>query len=117
MAVLGIPGHVEAIVRVAMTSIQRNPRLLDCDRRSLMCSIMQSCQLGLEPDDVRGLAYLVPFKDHGVLKCQLIPGYRGLQLLGLQTEGVHDIYSRLVHAKDQFEYRRASASRCRSATS
>src|SRR5213075_1989463 len=99
LTVLANPRHVDMIVRVAMTAIQRNPALLDCDQRSLMGAIVQAAQLGLEPDDVRGLSYLVPYAK----RVTLIPGYRGLMFLALQTEGVRDIYARLVHAGDEFD--------------
>ena len=41
---------------------------------------MTCAQLGLEPDQFLGQAYLVPFKNNakgGITECQLIPGYRG----------------------------------------
>lgn len=106
--VVAKPQHVETIARCALTCIQKNPTLLDCQPRSLMGAVMQAAQLGLEPDDVRGLAYLVPFRDHGVLKAQLIPGYRGLQFLAMQSPDVEDIYVVMVHENDDFLYEQGS---------
>ena len=47
-----LPKHLTAdkLIRVAMTSIQRNPKLMDCTQQSLLGCIMTSAALGLEPD-------------------------------------------------------------------
>ena len=50
----------ERFVRVAATSIRRNPKLAQCTQMSLLCALFQSAQLGLEPD-VEGQAYLIPY--------------------------------------------------------
>lgn len=78
---MAIPKHmtVDRLLRVAMTSIQRTPKLLDCTPQSLLACVMTCAQLGLEPDQFLGQAYLVPFKDteKNITVCTLIPGYRG----------------------------------------
>lgn len=79
---MALPKHltIDRLLRVAMTSIQRNPKLLECTQESLLACIMTCAQLGLEPDQFLGQAYLVPFKNNakgGITECQLIPGYRG----------------------------------------
>ena len=60
---MALPAHLtpERLLRVTMTAVQNNPKLLDCDRKSFFAAIMTSAQLGLEPDGVMGQAYLIPF--------------------------------------------------------
>ena len=98
---MALPKHMNAdrMLRVAMTSIQRTPRLVDCSPTSLVGAVIQSSQLGLEPDGVLGHAYLVPYKD----RATLIPGYKGLIDLARRSGGIGRIYARIVYEKDTFE--------------
>lgn len=97
---MALPTHLTAdrLLRVAMTSIQRTPALLDCTQQSLLACIMTCAQLGLEPDQFLGQAYLVPFKN----VCTLIPGYRGYIALARRSGEVKSVSSQVVYAKDQF---------------
>lgn len=99
---LALPKHLSAdrMLRISMTSIRRTPQLLACNPQSLLGAIMQSAQLGLEPDGVLGHAYLIPFKE----EVQLIVGYKGLIDLARRSGQLSTIYARVVYAKDQFEY-------------
>lgn len=73
------------IVRAAMSSLarkdSRGQRLRDCTPDSVVLSLYDAAQHGLPPDDVRGLAYLVPYGS----ECRLIIGYRGLIVLAMQS--------------------------------
>ncbi len=97
-----LPRHLSAdrMLKIAMTSIRRTPKLLACNQQSLLGAIMQSAQLGLECDGVLGHAYLIPFKD----EVQLIVGYKGLVDLARRSGQLSTIFSRVVYSKDQFEY-------------
>lgn len=97
-----LPRHLtpERLVRVAVTAIQTNPKLLECDRQSLFAAVMTCAQLGLEPDGVLGQAYLVPFKG----KVVFIPGYKGLISLARNSGEVVSIAAKEVYAKDHFVY-------------
>lgn len=99
---LALPRHLNAdrMLRIAMTSVRRTPKLLGCNQQSLLGAIMQSAQLGLEPDGVLGHAYLVPFKE----EVQLIVGYKGLVDLARRSGQLSTIFARVVYAEDQFEY-------------
>src|SRR3990167_112178 len=106
---MALPKHMNAdrLARIAMTSILRNPRLLECTPQSLMGAIIQSAQLGLEPDDQRGLVYLVPFRNNkkGTVDVQLIAGFKGLMDLARRSGKITAIYAEVVHVKDTFSYR------------
>lgn len=103
---LALPKHLSAdrLLRVAFTSILRTPGLLECTRESLLSCIMTCAQLGLEPDQFLGQAYLIPFKNakKGVKECQLMPGYRGYIALARRTGEVQSVSSQVVYSKDKF---------------
>lgn len=105
---MALPKHMsgDRLARIAMTSIARNPKILDCTPNSLIGAIIQCAQLGLEPDDVRGTAYLVPFFNNkrGKLEIQLIPGYVGLMDLARRSRLVSTIEARPAYTKDVFEF-------------
>lgn len=105
---MALPRHMTAdrMIRVANTAVQRTPQLLDCEPRSLMGAIIQSAQLGLEPDGVLGHAYLIPFNNRktGRVECQFIPGYKGLIELARRSGQISTIYSAVVHANDEWTF-------------
>lgn len=107
---IALPKHMnpDRMLRIAMTSVQRTPELLDCTPVSLVSCVIQAAQLGLEPDGVLGEAYLIPFRDRkaGTVICTIIPGYKGLIKLSRQSGQVSTIYAVIVHERDLFKVRR-----------
>jgi len=99
---LALPRHLNAdrLLRVAMTAIMRTPKLLDCDQQSLLGAIMETAQLGLEPDGILGHAYMVPFNR----QVTLIVGYKGLIDLARRSGAVVSIQAHVVYEGDEFEY-------------
>src|SRR5438093_2563003 len=69
---------VDKLLRVVLTSIRLNPKLLQCTPQSFLSCVLQTAALGLAPDSILGLAYLVPFEDrkNDRTLCQIIIGYR-----------------------------------------
>ena len=65
----------ERFQRVALTAFNSNPKLQTCDPMTFIAAMMQSAQLGLEPNTPLGLAYLIPYKVKGIDKVQ----YYGLE--------------------------------------
>lgn len=102
-----LPRHMTAdkLIRVAMTSIQRSPKLLDCSQQSLLGCIMTCAALGLEPDQFLGQAYLVPFwnEKKKCMEAQLIPGYRGYIALARRTGEVQSVSAQVVYQNDHFD--------------
>ena len=97
-----LPRHltVDRMIRVAFTSINLTPKLLDCTPRSLLGAVIQCAQLGLEPG-VLGHVYLIPFKD----QVQIVVGYKGLLKLARNTRELSTIYAHEVYGSDMFTYR------------
>jgi recombination protein RecT len=91
----------QRFARVALTTFQQVPALLDCTPASLMGSMMQAAAWGLELDPVLGQAYLVPYRD----RCQLIIGYQGLIELARRSGEVRNVIARAVYERDAFRYR------------
>lgn len=101
-----LPKHLDAdrLLRVALNAIGRNPRLMECTVPSLYRAIMRAAEAGLEPDGVTGEAYLIPYKNHGIMEAQFQPGYRGLAKLARNSGSVKKIWARCVFENDQFAY-------------
>lgn len=97
-----LPQHLSAdrMLRVFLAAIQRDSKLLNCSATSLVACLVRAAELGLEPNTGLGLSYLVPFK--GV--CTLVPGYRGLVQLAVQSGAVTQIRARAVYVGDKFSF-------------
>lgn len=95
-----LPKHVKAdrFVKVALAAISKQPDLLECEPNSILLSVMQAGQLGLEPTGVLGSAYLVKYGK----QCQLIIGYRGLIDLARRSGQILSIEAHVVYEKDKF---------------
>ncbi|MFH1858569.1 MAG: recombinase RecT [Candidatus Omnitrophota bacterium] len=106
---LALPRHLtpDRLLRVALTAILRTPGLMNCTKESLLSCIMTAAQLGLEPDQFLGQAYLIPFHNNkkGVMECQLMPGYRGYIALARRSGEVQSVSSQVVYSKDKFTLR------------
>lgn len=98
---LALPNSMSAdrLCRVFVTELRKNPKLLECNKMSLMSSMMQIAQLGLEVG-VIGHCYLVPYKT----ECQLIVGYKGLVSLALRSGEVKSLVANCVFENDFFDY-------------
>lgn len=94
------PKHLSAdrLVRIAVASCSKTPQLLQCSPTSVLNSVMQAAQLGLEPGGPLGDAYLVPYKN----ECTLIVGYRGLVSLARRSGQIISIEAHVVHERDRF---------------
>lgn len=101
-----LPKHItpERMLRVVLTSVRKNPKLLSCDQSSFMSAILTASQMGLECDGVTGQAYLIPFRNNkkGIIECQFMPGYRGLIDLARRSGQISTIYARVVHELDKW---------------
>lgn len=103
-----LPKHMTAdrMARIALTELRKNPELLICEPLSFLGAIIQCAQLGLEPGNALGHAYLVPFWNSKKKRkeVQLIPGYRGFIDLARRSGEILTISARTVHENDSFDY-------------
>jgi recombination protein RecT len=95
----------ERFMRLLLTAANTNPELFQCDPRSFLAAGVAAAQLGLEPNDARGLAYLLPFNDKRRGKIvQLIIGYKGMLDLARRSGMVSSINAFPVFRGDTFTY-------------
>ena len=103
---------VQRFVRIATTIVRTNPKLMQCDQMSIIAALMQSAQLGLEPNTPLGQSYLIPSKNKRVIdgkerfvdEARFEIGYKGLITLALRTGEYKAIYAHEVYENDEFSY-------------
>ncbi len=95
-----LPKHLDPdrMSRIALTAFRQNPKLAECDPRSVFAAVIQASQLGLEPN-LLGRSYLVPYAG----ECTFIPGWRGLVEL-LQRSGSGMAWTGTVFEGDDFHF-------------
>lgn len=103
---LALPRAIEPqrFLRIALTELKANPTLLECTPESVIGSIIQSAQLGLELDRQLGQGYLIPYKVDGTWTCQFQPGYRGYIQLSRRSGEIKSLGAHVVHAGEHFDY-------------
>lgn len=89
----------ERFQRIALTAFNGNAKLQQCDPLTFLAAMMQSAQLGLEPNTPLGQAYLIPYG--GNVQFQI--GYKGLLELAYRTREYKNIYAHEVYENDEFE--------------
>lgn len=94
----------ERFTRMALSAINNTPELADCTPMSFIAALMNAAQLGVEPNTPLGQAYLIPYKNKGVLECQFQIGYKGLIDLAYRTGQIQIIQAHVVREQDYFDY-------------
>mgnify|MGYP002655751831 CR=1 FL=1 len=106
-----LPAHMshERMTRIALSAVNSNPQLTEVilnNPTSFLGALMQSAQLGLEPNTNLGHAYLIQYKDKNIGKkiCNLQLGYMGLLELAHRSGLYKKIFAMPVFKDDFFEY-------------
>lgn len=84
----------------AVQYIRKVPKLLECDKTSLVTALLQSAQFRFMPSGVSGEGYIIPYGKEA--KFQL--GYQGIVTLLYRTDRVVGITSNIIYKNDVFEY-------------
>jgi len=111
---VALPRHMtaERMARIATTEMRKVPKLAQCDPMSFLGAVIQCAQLGLEPGNALGHAYILPFdkrqKVNGrwetvATEAQVIIGYRGMIDLARRSGQIVSIEARAVYEGDTFE--------------
>lgn len=97
---MALPKHLDSdrFVRIALTEVRKNPKLLNCKPESLMGALLTSASLGLEPG-VLGQAYLIPYGTE--VNFQI--SYKGMIELSRRSGNLQDIYAYVVYENEEFE--------------
>lgn len=80
-------------------SLKKTPKLIDCDKLSLMNAFMTCAEYELYPSNVSGEAYVLPYKN----EAQFQLGYQGVITL-LYRAGMQSINADIVYSNDEFDY-------------
>lgn len=104
-----LPKHVNAdsMLRVVLTTIRTNPKLLECEPQSFLTAVLISSQFGLLPDGITGQSYIIPFKNNrkgGIIEAQLQLGYKGELELARRSDQIARVEAQVVYEKDDFDY-------------
>ena len=94
----------ERFTRIALSAINNTPQLQNCTPMSFIAALLNAAQLGLEPNTPLGQAYLIPYKNKGVLECQFQIGYKGLIDLAYRNGQMQTIQAQAVYENDTFQY-------------
>ena len=89
----------ERLSRITLTTLKTNPKLLECSIESLLGAVLQSAQLGLEPN-LLNQCYFIPYK--GQVSFQI--GYKGLIDLVTRKGEVISIVAQEVCQGDKFHF-------------
>ena len=92
----------ERFTRIVLSAISVNPQLGSCTPASFLGAMMTSAQLGLEVNTPLGQAYVLPYRNKGVLEAQFQLGYKGLIDLAYRSGEIEVIQAHVVHENDDF---------------
>ena len=95
---------VERFTRMALSALNTTPKLKECTQISFLSALLNAAQLGLEPNTPLGQAYLIPYKNKGVMECQFQIGYKGLLDLAYRSPQIQTVQAHCVYANDNFSY-------------
>lgn len=113
-----LPKHLNAdrMLRIVMTEMRKNPKLKLCTIPSIIGSVIQCAQLGLEPGGALGHAWLIPYdvnKNLGTknapnwvknTECQFMIGYRGMIDLSRRSGQIISLGAHAVYENDLFDF-------------
>jgi recombination protein RecT len=95
----------DRFLRVALTTLQKVPKLQNCSQASLCQALLDCASLGLEPDNRR--AHLIPYGNN----VQLIVDYKGVVELVMRNGDVRKLHADIVCESDAFEYDRGEVTK------
>lgn len=100
-----LPQHItsDRLIRLALTALRTTPGLKECSVESVLGSVMQAAQMGLEIG-VLGHCWILPFCKHDKHEAALIVGYQGLVDMMYRSQIVDKVFAEIVRENDEFSY-------------
>jgi recombination protein RecT len=94
-----LPTHMtqERFAALVVSAAAKDSNIFSCTGESILNVIYQAASLGLEINAATGEAYIVPYKNVATL----VPGYKGLVKLAIQSREVSAIEARLVYEGEE----------------
>jgi phage RecT family recombinase len=95
----------ERFVRVSILAFAKNPDLIDCVPSSVVTSIIEAAEVGLEPTGSLNRAWLVPFRKNqqSPKMAQLMIGYQGYADLIRLGDTRRRVVAEVVYEGDHFK--------------
>jgi recombination protein RecT len=95
----------EALVRFALMDMDgdKGAKLRECTPQSIYLGLLACAVTGLEPGALKGEAYLVPYKNKGIMEATFMPGWRGLVKQARRSREIVAISSQVVFERDEFD--------------
>jgi len=82
-----------------MNAVKKQPKLLDCDPKTLFGAILLSAELGLKPNTPEGFAYIIPYGK----EAQFQIGYKGLIEIAYRSPMVKAIKGITVYENEFYQ--------------
>ncbi len=102
-----LPAHMkpERLTKVLLSACLNTPMLMEVNQLSLLKTLAQLSELGLEPGSAMGHVYLIPFRNKaaGRVDVNVIIGYRGYVELARRSGTIEQIETHVVFKDDLFE--------------
>ena len=97
-AVLGGIMPVDRLTQTAIICVERNPKLLECNRQTLFNACLTFATLGLEIDGATGQGFIIPFGS----TAQPVIGYKGYATLAARAG--YTITGDVIREGDDYDY-------------
>jgi len=91
---------VDEFYVTCVNAVKKNPKLLQCDPKSLFGAILLSAEVGLRPNTPEQHSFIIPYK--GEAKFQI--GYQGLLEMMYRNPRVKTVNAEAVFENDTFDY-------------
>lgn len=101
----------DRMIRLVTNAIDRTPRILECEPRSVLGAIMLCQAYQLEPNTPQQLAFLIPYARsvkvgnqwQKIYECQFQIGARGFRMLAYRSDRFERIVARAIREHDKFD--------------
>lgn len=102
--------NVDRFIASAAMEITNNPKLMECNRQSIIMSLGQAARYGLEVGALMGQAWLIPYNESKLvggnwekqMTCHFQLGYKGLIMLARRSQTIKTISAEVVYNNDDF---------------
>lgn len=89
--------------QAAAIGVAMSPAIADCTPESVFSCVYTAARLNLIPDPALKLIHIVPFKERGIKKAQIIIGYGGYVELARRAAPSLIVRTGSVYANDEYE--------------
>lgn len=96
----------EALVRFALMDMdgEKGEKLRSCTPQSVYLALLACAVTGLEPGSLRGEAFLVPYRNKGVMEASFMPGWRGIVKQARRSREITEMWSNVVFENDEYDF-------------